>query len=131
MVGSSQDRVLQNGADAYGFFAAQMALRQDESLRIAYLDRDGRLIRVTDHEDAAADAVDLPIRAILRDALAWDAAALVLAHNHPSGDPTPSGADIDATLQLAEAARRVGIYVLDHLVFASGGCRSFRALGLL
>ena len=54
-----------------------------------------------------------------------------IAHNHPSGDPSPSRADIEATRRLAEAAAALGIRLHDHLIFAGGDCRSFRALGLL
>lgn len=74
---------------------------------------------------------DLPLRAIVRAALERDAVGLVVAHNHPSGDPGPSAEDIDATRTLAEIGARLGIRLHDHLIFAGKACSSFRALGLL
>ena len=71
------------------------------------------------------------MRAIFAAALGHDAAGMVIAHNHPSGDPRPSRADRDATRRLAETAPALGISLHDHLIFAGGGCRSFRELGLL
>ena len=124
------EAVLRNGADAYTLFAAQLSARDDEALRVAHLDHDGRLIGLSHCDDADGTAVDFPIRAILRDAVAWGSAALLVAHNHPSGDPTPSAADIEATMKLIDAARMLGVVVLDHLVFAGEACSSFRALGI-
>lgn len=123
--------MLRDGGDAYGLFAAQLSARDDEALRVAHLDGEGRMIGLSQCEDADGRAVDLPIRAILRDAVLWGSVALLVAHNHPSGDPTPSAADIAATRQLVAAARVLGVQVVDHLVFAGTACSSFRALGLL
>ena len=75
--------------------------------------------------------VALPIRAIVADALRLDSAGLILAHCHPSGDPEPSAADIAATRRLSEMGAQLGLSLHDHLIFAGGECRSFRALGLL
>ncbi len=124
-------KVLRNGGDAYGLFAAQLSARDDEAVRVAHLDAEGRMIGLSQCEDADGSSVDLPIRAILRDAVVWGSSSLLVAHNHPSGDPTPSSADIDATRKLVEAARVLGVRVIDHLVFAGDACSSFRALGLL
>ncbi|MFZ5730912.1 MAG: JAB domain-containing protein, partial [Pseudomonadota bacterium] len=66
-----------------------------------------------------------------RRALELDASALILAHNHPAGDPTPSSADVEMTRQVAEAARALRISVHDHVVVGAEGVASFRALGLL
>ena len=71
------------------------------------------------------------MREIFAAALKCDAFGLVIAHNHPSGDPRPSRADIEATRRLAETAAALGICLHDHLIFAGGECCSFRELGLL
>jgi len=71
------------------------------------------------------------MRRIAADALRLGAHVIVVAHNHPSGDPTPSAEDCRATARLAEVAETLGIALCDHLVFAQGNWRSFRALGLL
>lgn len=70
-------------------------------------------------------------REIMKRALALNASALILVHNHPSGDPTPSRADIEMTREIADAARALRITVHDHIVVGRGGTASFKALGLL
>ena len=70
-------------------------------------------------------------REIMKRALALNASALILVHNHPSGDPTPSRADIEMTREIVEAARALRITVHDHIVVGRGGTASFKALGLL
>ncbi len=102
-----------------------------EKLAVAYLDRARCLLALDEDAAHGPDWMTLPVRGILGAALARDAAGLVIAHNHPSGDPTPSAADIAATRRLAEAAERLDVRLHDHLVFAADDCRSFRALGLL
>lgn len=110
--------------------ATTLAASDVEQLEIAFLDAQGRLLG---RHALLGDigTVALPVRRIIADALALDAAALLLAHNHPSGDPTPSRADLAATRRLADVAHPLGLRIADHLVFGRGGCRSFRKLGLL
>jgi len=82
--------------------------------------------------DGGDSAVALPVRAIIADAARLGSAGIVLAHNYPSGDPTPSAADCRATRTLARTGETIDMAVVDHLVFAPGGqCRSFRRMGLL
>ena len=75
--------------------------------------------------------VGLPIRSIIADAAAHDSAGLILAHNHPSGDASPSSADCNATRRLACAAEALQCPIVDHLVFGGDRSTSFRELGLL
>lgn len=103
---------------------------ETEGIAIAYLG-EGQLVLGIKRSDGNADAADLPIRQIISEALAFGAAGLVVAHNHPSGDPTPSAADLIATRRLADTAAAVGLRLHDHLIFAQTECRSLRALGLL
>ena len=102
-----------------------------ERLCVAHLDGEGALLGVSLYYARSTDRMAVPLRRIASDALRLDTKAMVIAHNHPSGDPTPSAADRRATAQLAEVTDALGIALYDHLVFASGDCRSFRALGLL
>ena len=122
---------MRNIADAAELFAGELSRLFSEELRVAHLDEDGRVLGLSSGAGGDPETIDLPIRQIMSDALALGARALLLAHNHPSGDPTPSRADRLATRQLVEAARGVEIKLLDHLIFAGGDCRSFRAMGLL
>jgi len=102
-----------------------------EALRVAHLDRERRLIGVRLQYSDVVDALDFPLRTIIADALALGSHALLLAHNHPSGNATPSRADLDATRALADLARPLEIRLLDHLIFGDRDYRSLRALGLL
>lgn len=81
--------------------------------------------------EGGPDRADLPLRAIISRALALDAAGLLLAHNHPSGDPRPSMADIMTTRRLCDIAAVLDIRVIDHLVFAGELTFSYREHGLL
>lgn len=102
-----------------------------EKVIAAHLDGDRRLI-CTIEEEGGTSEVRLPIRAIVGDALRTGASGLIVAHNHPSGDPSPSKADLVATRELAATAGSLGIALHDHLIVGGGGdCRSLHALGLL
>ena len=105
--------------------------QEGERLAVVHLDRERRLIALTVEEPGSEAEVELPIRSILAKALRIGSHAIVVAHNHPSGDPSPSGADEAATRALASAAAGVDLQLYDHLVFAGGDYRSFRGLGLL
>jgi len=105
---------------------------QGERLAIAFLTREQELIEVREmSEGAGADEVALPVRRILEEALRLGAAGLLVAHNHPSGDASPSRADLEATRDLADVASRLGVRVHDHLIFGGGEVVSLRGLGLL
>jgi len=122
--------IIVTARDAADLLAPLFAGRGGEMLAVLHLDAQQRLIAL-DEVSAGADAVDLPMREIFTAALNHGAAGLVIAHNHPSGDSRPSPADVAATRRLAETAAALDIVVHDHLIFAGGECRSFRALGLL
>ncbi len=118
-------------ADAAGALFAPLARARTELVVYAYLARDHRLLGLRHARAQAVDSVPLAIRDIAAHALALDAAAVVMAHNHPSGDPTPSSADAEATRLLARALATIEVRLIDHLVVAAGGTASFRRLGLL
>lgn len=101
-----------------------------ESLWVAHLDDQARCLHLSRH-DGDESGADFPIREIIADAAAHGSAGIVLAHNHPSGDPSPSASDCRATRRLATVAEAMDCTVLDHLVFAGADCSSFRRLGLL
>jgi DNA repair protein RadC len=117
--------------DAADLLAPLFADEGGERLAVLYLDRERRVLAVDRHPVGQADEIVLPLREIFTAALAHDAVGMVIAHNHPSGDPRPSRADKAATRRLAEAAETLGIALHDHLIFAGGECVSFRELGLL
>jgi DNA repair protein RadC len=101
-----------------------------ERLWVAHVDRNLNCLRLT-HHDGDEIGTEFPLRSIIADAARHESAGIVLAHNHPSGDSTPSNADKRATARLACAAEALDCAVIDHLVFGESDCTSFRQLGLL
>lgn len=116
---------------AIALFAAAWSDVDREQLGLAYLDAELRLLRLSVVFGSRSDGVELPLRALVRDALTLDAHGLLLAHTHVHAAAEPSGADRVATRRLVDVAHPLGIRVLDHLVFAGEDVASFRALGLL
>jgi DNA repair protein RadC len=123
---------MQDSAAAEAFFAGcfKECDPGTESLFVAHLDHEARCLHVSRH-DGGPWSTDFPLRQIICDAVARGSRAILLAHNHPSGDSRPSDADYRATRRLASVAEAIDCSVLDHLVFGSEGCTSFRRLGLI
>jgi DNA repair protein RadC len=119
-------------AAAQTFFAGCLADSDPrrESLWVAHVDDQARCLHVSRHDGDESGAA-FPMRQIIADAAVHGSAGLVLAHNHPSGDSTPSDPDCRSTRRLAAAAQALDCTVLDHLIFAGGQCTSFRRIGLL
>jgi DNA repair protein RadC len=108
-----------------------MAHREVEQFHLLFLDRKNVLIADEAQTRGTVDAAPVYPREVVKRALELNASALILAHNHPSGDPTPSEADIAMTRRLNEALKTVGVTLHDHLVIGKESDASFRALGLL
>jgi DNA repair protein RadC len=119
-------------APAKEFFAGCFADTDPsrESLWVAHVDEHARCLHLSRH-DGDESGTDFPLRHIIADAATHGSAGIVLAHNHPSGDPRPSDSDYRATRRLVSAAEALDCTILDHLVFAGEQCTSFRKLGLL
>ena len=109
---------------------ARMAHAERESFRVLFLDKRNRLIRDEEQAEGTVDHVPVYPREVVRRALELSATALILVHNHPSGDPTPSQADVKMTRDVAAAASTVGIAVHDHLIVGKDGHSSLKGLGL-
>ena len=104
----------------------------NEMLWVAHVDETARCIHLGRYGEGHEGAVDLPVRQIIADAARLGSAGILLAHNHPSGNPTPSAADCRATRTLARAAEAIDLAVVDHLIFAGRTeCQSMRRMGLL
>ncbi|MEM6620712.1 MAG: DNA repair protein RadC [Pseudomonadota bacterium] len=108
-----------------------MAHRDTEQFRILFLDRKNVLIADEEQAKGTVDHVPVYPREVVKRSLELNASAMILVHNHPSGDPTPSKADIDMTRQIETASRAVGVTVHDHVVVGKDQVVSFRSQGLL
>ena len=110
---------------------AAMAFAEREQFRILFLDKKNGLIADEVQGVGTVDHTPVCPREVIKRALELAASALILVHNHPSGDPTPSGADIDMTRRLIEAGDKLSIKVHDHIIIGRNGHASFRTLKLI
>lgn len=101
-----------------------------ECMWVAYVDAEGALLELAAHPGEET-GVDFPIRQIVASIDRLGASGIILAHNHPSGDPRPSDPDHRGTRRIAVIAEALDCVLLDHLILADGTCTSFRTLGLL
>lgn len=123
--------VISSWSAMLAYLRAALAHEPREQFRALYLDRRNILIQ---DEFVAMGTVDhAPVypREVVRRALELSASAIILVHNHPSGDPTPSRADIDMTRKIIDAAHVFSIQVHDHVVVGREGTASFKSLGLM
>jgi DNA repair protein RadC len=108
-----------------------MAFEEREQFRVLFLDKKNTLIAEEVQQTGTVDHTPVYPREVIRRALELSATAIILVHNHPSGDPTPSRADIEMTKTIVDVGKPLGIAVHDHLVIGREGHTSFRALGLI
>ena len=113
------------------YCTAAMARSETEEFRVLFLDRKNMLVADEVLNRGTVDHAPVYPREIVKRALELNASAIILVHNHPSGDPAPSKADIAMTREVATAAKALGITIHDHLVIGRGGHSSFKSLGLL
>jgi DNA repair protein RadC len=113
------------------YLRAAMAHRMIEQFRLLFLDRRNVLIADEVQHEGSIDHTPVYPREVVKRALALDASALVMVHNHPSNHPQPSKPDIEMTRQVREALEKVGVVLHDHLIMSRRGHTSFRQLGLL
>ena len=108
-----------------------MAHRETEQFRVLYLDRKNVLIADEEQAKGTVDHVPVYPREVAKRALELNASALILVHNHPSGDPTPSQSDISMTDQIAAACNALGLTLHDHLIIGKSRELSFKSEGYL
>ena len=122
--------VLSTNQSLIDYLRADMAHATVERFRVLFLNAQNRLLGETVTDGTVNHAPIYP-REIIRRALEIGATALILVHNHPSGDPKPSRSDIQATRRVVQAGQTFEICIHDHLVITASGVSSFKAMGLL
>jgi len=110
---------------------SQMAFEGIEQLRILFLDKKNRLIADEVQQTGTVDHTPVYPREVIKRSLELSATAIILVHNHPSGDPAPSSADVQMTRAIAEIAKPLGITVHDHIIIGRSGHASLRGLKLI
>jgi DNA repair protein RadC len=123
--------IVRTAEDAAALLGPRLAGGTKEKLLVAHVDGAWRLLDLIEMGEGGDAEVEIPLRAIIADALRLGSAGLVVGHCHPSGDPAPSEVDLAGTARLAQVAAWLDIRLHDHLIFAGGEWRSFRMLGLL
>ena len=113
------------------YLHADMAHNPVERVRVLFLNARNMLIHDEQMSEGSVDEAAVHVREVIRRALDYHATAIILVHNHPSGDPSPSQQDIKLTREIVEAARHLRISVHDHIIIGSGGHSSMRAMGLI
>ena len=113
------------------YLRADMAYRGVERVRVLHLNAKNILIRDEVMSEGSIDQAIVHVREVIRRAIDLGSSGLILVHNHPSGDPAPSRADISLTRDIIDAGKRLNIVVHDHVIIASSGHSSMRALGLI
>ncbi len=113
------------------YCSVAMARKDTEKFRLLFLDRKNVLLADEVQQRGTVDHTPVYPREVVKRALELGASAIILVHNHPSGDPTPSKADIQMTREIQAAAKALKIELHDHLVIGNGRHASFRSLGLL
>jgi DNA repair protein RadC len=108
-----------------------MAHLETEQFRVLYLDRKNLLIADEEQARGTVDHVPVYPREVAKRALELNASAIILVHNHPSGDPSPSQADIDMTAQIEMACNALGLTLHDHLIVGKDSELSFKSDGFL
>lgn len=123
--------VLSNWQALIDYLSLDMAHAPVERVRVLHLNAKNRLIRDELVSEGSIDQAAIHVREVIRRAIELNSAAIILVHNHPSGDPTPSRDDIALTRQIIEAGRHMNIAVHDHVIVGANGHASLRALGLI
>src|SRR3954454_4320990 len=130
--GKIKDRpTLSSWSAVLDYLRAAMAFEPREQFRVLFLDKRNHLIADEVQQRGTIDHTPVYPREVIKRAIELGAAALILVHNHPSGDPKPSRDDIEMTREIAKAAEALGLSIHDHLVIGRKGHASFRSLGLL
>jgi DNA repair protein RadC len=122
--------VITSWSQLLAYVKVALAAESREQFRVLFLDKKNQLIADEILGHGTVDHAPVYPREVARRALELSASSLVLVHNHPSGDPTPSGADVEMTRQIEAALRPLSIAVHDHLVVGRDGTASLKALGL-
>jgi len=123
--------ILSNWDKLLKYCRAAMAYEKGERFRILFLNKKNILIADEEQQRGTVDHTPVYPREVVKRALELGASAIIMVHNHPSGDPSPSKADIDITKEVRAAGEKLGIQLHDHVIVSKSGYSSFKSMGLL
>jgi DNA repair protein RadC len=126
-----QDRPqIKSPEDIYLLLGSEMAVLEQEQLRVVLLDTKNRVSRIVTVYQGSVNSAQVRVAELFRDAVRATAPSIILVHNHPSGDPSPSSADGHVTKEAVRAGELLGIEVIDHIVIGDGSFQSLRRAGI-
>jgi len=123
--------ILSNWQALVDYCQIQLGHQKNEQFHILFLDRKNRLIADEKQQEGTIDHTPVYPREVIKRALELHATAIILIHNHPSGDPTPSRDDVEMTKRIEDAGRQLGVVLHDHLVISKSGQTSLKTMGLI
>jgi len=123
--------VLSSWSSVLDYCRTAQAFAEKQQFRILFLDKRNQLIADEVQQQGTIDHTPVYPREVVKRALELSATAIILVHNHPSGDPTPSSADIEMTKQVASVAKPLGVHLYDHIVVGKDGHASLKGLRLI
>ncbi|MFK8036144.1 MAG: DNA repair protein RadC [Hyphomicrobiales bacterium] len=126
-----QKPLLSSWSSVLDYCRTAMAYEEREQFRILFLDKKNKLIADEVQQKGTVDHTPVYPREVVKRALELSATAIILVHNHPSGDPTPSRADIEMTTKIVDVTKPLNIIVHDHLIVGKNGHASFKGLKLI
>ena len=127
----AEQPILSSWSQLIDYCRSQMAFESIEQFRILFLDKKNRLIADEVQQTGTVDHTPVYPREVIKRSLELSATALILVHNHPSGDPAPSSADVRMTREIADVAKPLGITLHDHIIIGKSGHASLRSLKLI
>lgn len=130
MLGFDERFQIRSPSDVAKFMQIEMSHLDQEHLKVICIDTKNRVIKVHSVYVGTLNSAGLRVGEVFKEAIKLNSAAIIICHNHPSGDPTPSSEDVLVTRQIIEAGRLLDIDVLDHLVIGQGRYVSLRERGL-
>lgn len=122
---------LQSWSQVINYCMTTMSFKEAEQLRILYLDQKNQILSDEVQQTGTVNHTPIYPREIMKKALEVGATSLILVHNHPSGDPTPSKADIDLTLKIKRIGEDLGIVLHDHIIIGKGKHSSMKTMGII
>ncbi|VAX06432.1 UPF0758 family protein [hydrothermal vent metagenome] len=123
--------ILSNWQALVDYCQIQLGHQKNEQFRVLFLDRKNRLIADEKQQEGTIDHTPVYPREVIKRALELHATAIILVHNHPSGDPTPSRDDVEMTKRIEDAGNQLGVMLHDHLIISKSGQTSLKTMGLI
>jgi len=130
-IGLHQREVISSWSALNDYCRALLSHETREQFRVLFLDKKNRLIADEQQSQGTVDHAPVYPREVMRRALELGASSVILVHNHPSGDPTPSKADIEMTRKIVESGKALSVTVHDHIIVGKSSTTSFKALQLI